>query len=324
MYYHFNQDPIMTQQFSYPSFETLDDLLNSTYQFIIQNGSTTKGKRGVIKEALNFAVTLTNCRSRTSRSLDRRLVKSKFAEFAWYLSRDASKEYINPYIKAYNEEESENNKILGGYGPKIFDSIGGTLSQYDRICKQIETRKHTKQAYLVISNQSDYRVRTLRNSSPPCTIGLHFIVRNGVLNLTTYMRSNDAYFGLPHDLFCFTMLQEMVSCKTNIPLGSYTHVCTSMHIYEEHFNRVKKYLSEGFFEEVFMPPMNSYDQDSIQSVIDSFDGAKHTVSTDHLDSYWSDFCLFANRYSEELSEDKWLSLFQTEEIKNIAICSVTK
>lgn len=84
----------MNSQFTYPSFLTLDDLLNATYKHIQSNGRIISGKRGKIKEALNFAVTLLNPRSRTSRSLDRRLVRSKFAEFAWYLTKDSNKDYI--------------------------------------------------------------------------------------------------------------------------------------------------------------------------------------------------------------------------------------
>lgn len=157
----------MSSQFNYPSYSTLDDLLNATYKHILNSGRTISGKRGQIKESLNFAVTLLGPRSRTSRSLDRRLVRSKFAEFAWYLTKDSNKSYIQPYINAYNREESENNKILGGYGPKIFSDVDRSKSQFNRICDQIKARKESKQAYLVLSNDSDYRVRLEKFSSPP-------------------------------------------------------------------------------------------------------------------------------------------------------------
>ncbi len=314
----------MNSQLTYPTFETLDDLLNNTYRYIFENGIDVRGKRGGIKETLNFAVTLTNCRARTSRSLDRRLVRSKFAEFAWYMSKDSSKDYINPYISAYNDEEAENNKILGAYGPKIFGSYDKTVSQFDRVFQQISERKDTKQAYIVISDQSDYKVRIDTYSSPPCTIGLHFIIRNGMLNLTAYMRSNDAYFGLPHDLFCFTMLQEMLACRLGIPPGTYTHVCTSMHIYENHFGRVQNYLEEGYFEGIFMPKMTSFNKDMLKSVVDSFDNKVHSVDINHLDSYWHDYCLFANRNFDNINEEDWLNLFNLQELKDIATCSIAK
>jgi len=314
----------MDFQFTYPSFSTLDDLLNATYKHTLNSGRTISGKRGEIKESLNFAVTLLNPRSRTSRSLDRRLVRSKFAELAWYLTKDSNKNYIKPYISAYNKEESENNKILGGYGSKIFGTESSDKSQFHRICEQIKARQGTKQAYLVLSNESDYRVKLERYSSPPCTIGLHFIVRDNKLNLTSYMRSNDAYFGLPHDLFCFTMLQEMIACITQIPLGTYSHVCTSMHIYENHLDRVNQYLSEGYFEGISMPHMNICDEQSLKSVIQSFDSQLLSVSRSHLDAYWSDYTLFANRYFENYAKEDWIEMFQTEELKEIAICSISK
>lgn len=314
----------MNFQFTYPSFSTLDDLLNATYNHILNSGRTINSKRGEIKELLNFAVTLLDPRSRTSRSLDRRLVRSKFAEFAWYLTKDSNKNYIKPYITAYNKEESENNKILGGYGPKIFNAGNKERSQFYRICEQIKARKDTKQAYLVLSNESDYKVRLEKFSSPPCTIGLHFIVRDNKLNLTCYMRSNDAYLGLPHDLFCFTMLQEMIACITQIPLGTYTHVYTSMHIYENHFNRVNQYLDEGFFEGISMPNMNVFDEQSLKSVTQSFDSHPLNVNRDHLDSYWNDYTLFANRYFESNTEEDWINMFRTEKLKEIAICSISK
>ncbi len=314
----------MIPQFTHPSFLTLDDLLNATYKHIVSSGSIIPGKRGGIKEALNFAVTLLNPLSRTSRSLDRRLVRSKFAEFAWYLTMDANKEYIKPYISAYNKEDSDNNKILGGYGPKIFGKGENGQSQFNRVCEQIKARKDTKQAYLVISNESDYKLRLEKYSSPPCTIGLHFVVRDNKLNLTSYMRSNDAYLGLPHDLFCFTMLQELVAVSTDIPLGSYTHICTSMHIYEGDVDKVCKYLNEGHFEGIFMPKMNACDEQTINIVANCFDSKSIIVDRIKLDPYWHDYSLFANRYYENNTEEKWIDMFQTENLREIAICSITK
>ena len=241
-------------------FSTLDDLLNATYVQLLKEGKLLESKRGNNLEILNYSAKLLNPRARTSMSLDRKFVRSKFAEFAWYLSKDKSKEYITPYIDAYDLEEQENNKILGAYGPKIFGAEKGKKSQFERIVDQINLRKTTKQAYLSISESEDYKLRDQQFSSPPCTIGLHFYVRKDKLHLTAYMRSNDAYLGLPHDLFCFTMLQELVVCRTNIPLGSYTHIATSMHIYNKHIENAKSYLKEGWQEPLIMPVIKTCDE----------------------------------------------------------------
>lgn len=66
-------------------YQSLDDLLNATYKKILAEGEVIKSKTGDNIELTNFSATLVNPRTRTSLSLDRKLVKSKFAEFAWHL-----------------------------------------------------------------------------------------------------------------------------------------------------------------------------------------------------------------------------------------------
>ena len=304
-------------------FFSLDDLLYATYSNIFEFGNDINSKRGRNKELINYSATLVNPRVRTSMSLDKKLVKSKFAEFAWYLSKENDKDYIKPYIAAYEYEEQANNRILGAYGPKIFGSKKGQKSQYERIVEQILNRPNTKHAVLVISEIEDYKFRDEEFASPPCTIGLHFYVRDTKLNLTTYMRSNDACLGYPHDLFCFTMLQELIALKVDIPLGSYTHCATSMHIYEKHYDRIKRYLGEGKQEPLEMPPMREYCKKTLNLVSKEFDTNISKSKFEKLDDYWKDYVLFSNRYSND-DQESWLRKFNSETLKIMAQNSLGK
>ena len=45
----------------------------------------------------------------------------------------------------------------------------------------------------------------------PCTVSLQFLIRENKLHLFVNMRSNDVFLGLPHDIFCFTMIQEIIA-----------------------------------------------------------------------------------------------------------------
>lgn len=307
-------------------FLSLDDLLHATYKEIIENGKVVLGKRGSFKEIMNYSATLQNPRIRTSMSLDRKLVKSKFAEFSWYLSKDTELDYIKPYISAYDKEEQENKRIIGAYGPKIFGLINGEQSQFDRVVNQILKRKETKQAYLSISETDDYKLREEKFSSPPCTIGLHFFVRDNKLNLTVYMRSNDAYYGLPHDLFCFTMLQELVSVKVNIPLGIYTHNATSMHIYEEHNQQIEKYLEEGLHEPIEMPLLMDVSENMLDLVSKEFDLSEEISKLSKMDNYWKDYSLFSSKhnFNEEFNPETWINMFSNDKMKLIAKNSLGK
>jgi thymidylate synthase len=75
------------------------------------------------------------------------------------------------------------------------------------------------------------------------------------LHMLTTLRSNDAYKGLPHDVFCFTMLQEVVARTLGLELGKYKQFVGSLHLYDSDCDAAQRYLSEGVQSTVPMPPM---------------------------------------------------------------------
>jgi thymidylate synthase len=89
----------------------------------------------------------------------------------------------------------------------------------------------------------------------PCTCSLQFSLRDGSLDLLAHMRSNDATLGLPHDIFAFTMLQEIIARSIGAKLGSYHHSVGSLHMYLKHAEKARKYLEEGWQETIEMPEM---------------------------------------------------------------------
>jgi thymidylate synthase len=49
------------------------------------------------------------------------------------------------------------------------------------------------------------------------------------------MRSNDAIWGVPYDIFLFSTFHEMMALQLGLDLGDYHHYAASLHIYERHF-----------------------------------------------------------------------------------------
>jgi thymidylate synthase len=70
------------------------------------------------------------------------------------------------------------------------------------------------------------------------------------------MRSNDAYWGLPHDVFAFTMIQEIVANELGYKLGSYKHLVGSLHLYDSSREDVGLFLGEGVQPTSAMPSMS--------------------------------------------------------------------
>jgi len=71
------------------------------------------------------------------------------------------------------------------------------------------------------------------------------------------MRSNDAFLGLPHDVFAFTFIQELVARSLGLKLGSYKHLVGSLHIYETDKEKVRRFINEGYQSRISMPRMPS-------------------------------------------------------------------
>jgi thymidylate synthase len=127
----------------------------------------------------------------------------------------------------------------------------------------------------------------------PCTTTLQFHLRERVLHLSVTMRSNDAYWGLPHDVFCFTMLQEMMARRLGVELGQYYQYVGSMHVYNKHIDDIDSYLEEGRQRTVEMPPMpdgNPFDRVGQLLAIEERlrAGEELNAAIETGDPYWAD------------------------------------
>ena len=79
------------------------------------------------------------------------------------------------------------------------------------------------------------------------------LICRSMLNLAN-MRSNDLVFGMCNDIFTFClfqqlMLNELRSSGMDVTLGEYFHHAGSMHVYERHYEMVKKVVSQGPYED---------------------------------------------------------------------------
>lgn len=271
-----------------------DELSNSTDEFVASKG---KGK-----DLLAPKIILKDPRARISASATRGRLISALAEFCWYMSGSADLDFIRFYIRNYPPEEAT-GLIEEAYGPRLIGTgaFGRSLNQIDRVIDRLRRKPDTRRAVISILEPSD-----LEPTRPeaPCTAALQFIRRRKRLHLIVMMRSNDAYLGFPHDVFCFTMIQELIARSLGIGLGEYHHFATSLHLYERDVHNVSSYLGEGFQNPTFaMPKMPTGCQranlDSFLEVERLIRSGKVTSATDiHLPNYWRDLSLVLLRHAD--------------------------
>lgn len=76
----------------------------------------------------------------------------------------------------------------------------------------------------------------------PCTLSLGFRIRDGRLNMTVTMRSNDLWLGAPVDWTMFGVLQATLASCLGCEPGTYVHLAHSLHIYERNVEKIVGWL----------------------------------------------------------------------------------
>lgn len=288
--------------------DSIDDLMRAVFKQLLtgRGNYEVNSSKGKSTEAFGTLLELKKPRARLSRSFSKAKAFSPLGELFWYLAGSDSVEFIKHYIPNYPKLIKNEVKANGAYGPRIFGKDAGAkhngTSEWDRVIRTLREREGSRNALIQIYDNSDAKPN---NGDKPCTCTIQFAVRNKQLLMHTHMRSNDAFFGLPHDIFAFTMLQEIAARELGFGLGQYTHSTTSLHLYHDckaskdypaskSTSGAEAYFREGFHDFKPMPVMpvgNPWES------IEQVQIAEREIRTGNidypapsgLDPYWRDF-----------------------------------
>lgn len=205
---------------------SINELYFSTVRFILANGAHVSPRGLPTLEVSPGYLVLTDPRDRLL-SIPGRAINPAFtvAEAVWVLSGSN-----DPWIFLFNSklrEYTDNGVLQGAYGPRI-RRWQGRIDQLDEVRKLLVKEPMSRQAVIQIFDPAiDYQ--GFRDVA--CTLGHHFLLRDGYLHMFTTMRSQDVWLGLPYDIFTNTLLQEMLAGWVGAKPGNYYHKVDSLHLY---------------------------------------------------------------------------------------------
>jgi thymidylate synthase len=205
----------------------------------------------------------------------------------------------------YVEELEEDGTIHGGYGPRLFGQDEN--AQIRNVIALLKESPTSRRAVVQIFDRSDHEKPRFKDI--PCTCTMQFLLRDGLLHMVVSMRSNDAYVGLPHDVFAFTMLQEMVARSLNAEPGKYLHNAGSLHVYDYSEESVRVYLDEGYQSTTDgMPPMPPGDpwrraEELVAAEAQIRAGVPYERVRLPTDPYWADLARILAHYVAGKSKD---------------------
>ena len=283
--------------------DTIDDLMRSVIESTQKSGRPNSASRGATRELTGVLLELRNPRARLSLTESRGRPFSCLGELCWYLAASDDVEFISYYLPPYRDE-AEDGVIFGAYGPRLF-RMRGTFDQVQNVTQLLRDKPATRRAVIQLFDAADL---VGSHHEVPCTCTLQFLLREGSLHLLASMRSNDVIVGLPHDIYCFTMLQEMLARELNVELGGYKHAVGSLHVYDDDAEEATKFLDEGL--QSTKSPMPSMPLGSPLASIDTLLKAEKEIRlgdsksfriAEDLDPYWMDLVrmLLAFRYIKD-------------------------
>ena len=158
-------------------------------------------------------------------------------ELAWYLSGSNKASDIGCFAKKWLEISDDGETNNSAYGYRIFTKFG--FDQWKHVKNMLQKDPNSRQAVIHIKDADNKPTK-----DTPCTVYLQFFIRNGKLNLSVHMRSNDIWMGVPYDMFSFCFLQMKMAMELGVEIGEYHHYAGSLHMYARDWEAAKKNMGE--------------------------------------------------------------------------------
>lgn len=186
------------------------------------------------------------------------------ANLIWFLSGSRVVEDIAFYNNRGRLFSDDGRHFAGALGHRVIHSAEG--NQLEAAVRTLQQDQTSRRALVVLYRADD---SILKPRDTPCSIALHYLIREGRLVAITNMRSQSAAMVMPYDVHLFTCLQAIVAHRVGVPLGTYFHFANSLHYYFDEESVVTAVLNESPPPSITRhPELTGIDVESIPQVIE--------------------------------------------------------
>ena len=228
-------------------FRNVDEALPVLCRDLLEKGQEVKSRAGNTKELTFVNIELTHPMEREVLLPSRKAsYPAQIAETMWVLAGRSDMQFLSKYLPRAKEFSDDGLVWRAGYGPRLRSAgirINTDGYKYvDPLWSVVELLRRdpeTRQAVISIwSNHLDSGVQSL---DIPCNNWLHFLARDGYLNLHVATRSNDVIWGWSGiNQFEWSALLQLVAELTGLEVGSLHFAISSLHLYERHWEKAAK------------------------------------------------------------------------------------
>ena len=237
-------------------FRNVDEALPVLCRDLLEKGQEVESRAGNTKELTFVNIELTHPMEREVLLPSRKAsYPAQIAETMWVLAGRNDMKFLAKYLPRAKEFSDDGLVWRAGYGPRlrnaglrINDDIYDprfarfAIESVDPLWSVVELLRRdpeTRQAVISIwNNHLDSGAQSL---DIPCNNWLHFLARDGRLNLHVATRSNDIIWGWSGiNQFEWSSLLQLVAELTGLEVGSLHFAISSLHLYERHWEKAAK------------------------------------------------------------------------------------
>ena len=204
------------------------DAWKKSLKHIIDNGADFKDRdERICREVLNLIVNIEHPETDYDAPID------SMRKFEWIYP---SVEELSSII--LNKEDLAIYEF--SYGPRIFNFLGKKDQINDYIIPLLKKDPNSRRAVISLFNPATDS--DILNKSVPSLLFIYFKIKDGKLNTTCFIRSNDFFIGWPGNIYQIYLLQKYVADKLNTKTGALSTISCSAHIFQENLENINKIL----------------------------------------------------------------------------------
>jgi len=163
------------------------------------------------------------------------------AEVVWIVTGRSDTSFISAWSKSYSKYVGRVSRQHDAYGHRLRVHFG--VDQLTRAAAALSNNPTTRQVVLQLWDATtDFPSKDGLPADPniPCSVIAMLKVRDGRLEWTQILRSNDFFRGTPYNFFQFMTLQELFAGWIGVIPGTYTHISDSLHVYEQELFSIRE------------------------------------------------------------------------------------
>ncbi|UYN82919.1 MAG: hypothetical protein KIT89_09380 [Microcella sp.] len=184
----------------------------------------------------------------------------------WVLAGRSDMEFLSRYLTRATDYSDDGAVWRAAYGPRL-RAWGDLVDQIDQIRQLLLNDPTSRRAVAALYDPA----QDFDNASKdvPCNNWLHFMLRDGRLDLNIVIRSNDILWGFSGiNTFEWSVLHEAMAFWLGASVGSASFFISSLHLYDEFEARADRCLSQfdarsgyesGWNPVSFATPWESFD-----------------------------------------------------------------